>query len=112
MATLTEIITLCKSETDNVNSTFITDSEWTSWINNSYRELYGLITQAFGNDYFVQTPSTGYTFTTDGANSFFSLPADFFKLLGVDLLVSSPGVYVSLKPFDFVDRNRFGQFNS
>ena len=62
--------------------------------------------QKFGADYFTQTPAGGYTFTTDGTNDRYALPAAFFKLLGVDLLISG-SQYVSLKPFAFADRNRY-----
>jgi hypothetical protein len=68
--------------------------------------------QAFGNDYFVQSPAGGYQFTTDGINDHFALPTDFYKLLGVDVQVSSPGMWVALRPFNFADRNRYAVTNS
>jgi hypothetical protein len=112
VTTLATIRTTCQQRSDNVNSTFIATSEWNGWINSSYQELYGLIVQAFGNDYFVQSPSTGYTFTTDGTNQFFALPSDFFKLLGVDLQVSAPNYWVSLKQFTFQERNKLSLTNN
>jgi hypothetical protein len=112
MTTLLQLRDRAKQESDNVGSTFITDAEWNSYIVASYQELYGLITQAFGNDYFTQAPSTGFTITTDGVNQFFALPTDFFKLLGVDLRISSPGNYVALKPFPFAERNQQSLVNS
>lgn len=112
MTTLLQIRDRCKQESDNVNSSFLTDAEWDNLINSSYRELYGLLVQAYGEDYFVQTPQTGYTFTTDGINQFFALPTDFFKLLGVDVMVTSPAQWASLKPFAFADRNRVTMFNT
>ncbi len=36
----------------------------------------------------------------------------FFKLRGVDVQVSSPGQWISLKPFEFADRNRIAVFNN
>lgn len=112
MTTLLELRTRCKEETDSVNESFISDAEWDKYINSSYQEIYGLIVQAYGADYFTQTPSGGYTFLTDGINQFFALPADFFKLLGVDVQVSSPSQWVSLKTFPFADRNRLSVFNN
>ncbi len=110
--TLLEIRNRCKMESDNVGQTFISDFEWDEYIRGSYRELYGLITQAFGNDYFVQTPAAGYTFVTDGVSQYFPLPTEFFKLLGVDLQISSPNYWVALKPFAFADRNRLSISNN
>lgn len=108
---LATIIASCKFQSDNVNQTFISDDEWTSYINSAYQELYGKIVQHFGNDYFVQAPSTGYTFLTDGQSQFFALPEDFFKLLGVDLQLTSQNQWVSLKTFAFADRNRYSLYN-
>ena len=103
--TLLQLRDRCKQESDNVGSSFLTDPEWNSLINSSYQELYGLLIQVYGNDYYVQ--STPFTITTDGINTLFALPPDFFKLLGVDLLINA-GIssYVSLKPFSFADRNQ------
>lgn len=92
-----------------INSSFVSTSEWTDYINGSYQELYGVIVQAYGNDYYVATPSS---FVTDGVNQLFSLPTDFWKLLGVDLRVQASNLWVTVKPFMFSDRNRFGLINS
>jgi len=110
--TLLQLRDRAKQESDNVGQSFVTDAEWTTYINDAYGELYGLIVQHFGNDYFTQSPSTGYTFTTNGTSQFFALPADFFKLLGVDLQVSSPNIWVTLRPFAFSERNRLSVTNS
>lgn len=106
VTTLLDVRNSCKSQTDNINSTFLTDAEWNALINTAYYELYGLIVQTFGSDYFVQSPSSGYTFTTDGINDHFALPSTFFKLLGVDVAITATQ-FVSLKPFAFADRNRY-----
>lgn len=103
--TLAALRLRCQEESDNVNQTYISNAEWLSYINASYAELYGRIVTAFGNDYFTQTPATGYTFVTSGTTQFFALPTDFFKLLGVDLQISAPNYYATLKPFSFAERN-------
>lgn len=125
VTTLLSIRTSCKEETDNVGQSFLTDPEWNRLINKSARDLYGKITQAFGNDYFTQGTEP-YVFTTNGTAQYFTLPDGsasyllpsgatapaFFKLLGVDLAVQgSTQQFVSLKPFAFADRNRFSGFN-
>jgi hypothetical protein len=100
-----------------VNSQFISTSEWNSYINLCAQEVYGLVVQAFGNDYFAQNMGAsgsgtgGYTFTTDGLNQFFALPSDFFKGLGVDLQITSPSQWVALKRFNFEDRNTLSLVN-
>lgn len=111
--TLFQLRERAKSESDNVGQGFVSDAEWNEFIGQSYLELYGLVTEAYGNDYNVQSPNTGYTFTTDGVNQFFALPTNFFKLLGVDLQITgSAGNWVSLKPFTFGERNSLSNWNS
>jgi hypothetical protein len=106
--TLLQLRDRAKQESDNVGQSFITDTEWNNYIAASYQELYGLIVTAFGNDYFVQTPLAPYTFTTDGVNESFVLPAEFFKLLAVDIQLSAPNYWVGLRPFQMSERNDFG----
>ncbi len=103
--TLLELQTAVRQRADMVNSTFISDSELTSYINQSYFELYDLIVTKYGNNYYAAQP---YQFTTDGTNQFYDLPANFYKLLGVDLALSnSQDSFVTLKPFNFIERNRY-----
>lgn len=109
MTTLTQLTTRAQQEADMVNSSFVSSSEWTTYINQSYMELYGVVVQAYGNDYNVASP---YSFVTDGTNSRYALPSDFWKLLGVDLQVQASNLWVTLKPFTFAERNRFGLINS
>jgi hypothetical protein len=91
-----------------VNSTFISDAELNSYINASYYELYDLLVQKYGNDYYMKE----YSFQLQGNVSRYDLPDDFFKLLGVDLEISSgPDGYVSLRPFTLAERNRYSTAN-
>lgn len=110
--TLANLRTLAKQESDNVNQSFISDAEFNRYIQGSYNELFGLIVEAYGDDYFVQTPSAGYQFTTDGVNNRYALPAAFFKLRGVDLQVQTPNQWTTLKPFTMAERNRLSGQNS
>lgn len=103
---LDDIISAAKQRSDMVNSTFVTDAEWQSYVNFSYAELYDLLIQSYGNDYFVASPS--YTFSTDGTNDHYALPSDFYKLLGVDSLVNgNTQTPITLTPFAFQERNQF-----
>lgn len=118
LVSLLTLRTECRSQCDMVNSTFVTDAEFNQYIRNAYSSLYGKIVTAFSNDYFVQTPAAGYTFTTDGVNQLFALPTStgeqlMFKLLGVDVqALGAPSQWISLKPFAFADRNRTAYPNS
>lgn len=108
---------------DQLNSSFLSTSEWNRNIMGSYKELYDLLIAAYGNDYYVNVP---ITFQTDGSSQLFPLPNGsnsftnavtgatitppaFYKLLGLDLQLSpgNPGSYVTIRPFNFADRNRY-----
>lgn len=104
--TLLELQTAVRQRSDMVNSTFISDAELTSYINQSYFELYDILVTAYGNNYYAAIP---YQFQTVYNVSFYDLPEDFYKMLGVDLQItpSSPASWVTLKPFNFIERNRY-----
>lgn len=110
--TLLNLRTQCKTEADMTNASFVSDNEWNTWINRGAQEIYGLTAQVFGADYYVQSPSTGYTFTTDGLTQFFALPTDFFKLLGLDVLYGATNQWIGLKPFAIGDHNKFNATNT
>lgn len=95
---------------DMVNSQFVTDAELNGYINASAQELWDVLAQKFGDDYFVADP---YSFTTDGTNDKYALPADFLKLLAVDVLVNAGTTqYVNVPRFNTMDRNRFGPYGN
>jgi len=105
---LSDLRTASRQRADMVNSQFVTDAELNSYINASYFELYDLLVQKYGNDYYMKE----YTFSLQGNVSRYDLPDDFFKLLGVDLEISAgPDGYVSLKPFTLAERNRYSTAN-
>lgn len=83
---------------------FVSDPELISYINQSYFELYDLLITEY-EDYYVKAP---YIFATDGTTMQYTLPADFYKLLGVDLgLSNTTNAWVTLRKFDFIGRNRY-----
>lgn len=86
------------------NKPFITTQEWNSMISQSRKELYDIIIQKFGNDYYLKTP---YTYTTSQNLQFYPLPDDFYKLLGVEVALNpgDPSSWVTLKKFEFIQRN-------
>lgn len=100
--TLLQLRTQIRQRADIERSQHITDAEINGYINASIRELRDLLIQKFGEDYFVSNS----TITTTSGDDTYDLPADFFKLLGVDLQVAS-GEFITLKPFMFSERNRY-----
>lgn len=100
---------------DRVNSNFVTASEWNSYINQSAFELYDILTTEY-EDYNIAEP---FVFVTTSAQSY-KLPngivADayggigrpLYKLMGVDLgLTSGSNGWLTVKKFDFIQRNRY-----
>lgn len=103
--TLAELRNAVRQRSDMENSQFVKDAEVNSYINQSYFELYDLLVQKYGDNYFVASP---YSFVTDGTSEDYSLPSDLYKLLGVDLALSnSTDSWVTIKPFNFAERNRY-----
>ena len=133
--TLDNIVTRVRERADMVNNNFVTDNEIESYVNQSYFELYDLLVQKYGENYFV----TSRSFDTDGTSSQYPLAPpyasatyidyssggggvnttsmydirldqDFFKLLGVDLKLtpqSGQESWVTIRPFQFAERNRY-----
>jgi hypothetical protein len=104
---LLELRNAVRQRADIVNSTqFYTDEELNSYINQSAFELYDLLIQKYGDNYYVKTPP--YDFFTDGTSEIYPLPSDFYKLLGVDLFLSnSADSRVTVPEFNFSDRNKY-----
>jgi hypothetical protein len=103
--TLLGLRTAVRQRADQENSLFCSDGEVNSYINQSYFELYDLLIQKYGNDYFI---APDYTFTTDGTSDKYALPTDFYKILGVDLLLSGGNSYsLTVRPFQMAERNRW-----
>lgn len=103
--TLAQLRAAVREQADMVNSQFVTDSTLTSFINSSLSELHDLLIQKFGNNYAVAPP---FSYLTDGTSDRYALPEDFYKLLGVDLdLGGDPAMRVTLRPFNFSDRNKY-----
>lgn len=97
---------------DRENSQFLTLPEWNYNINQSAKELYDILITVY-EDYYV---ASRLSITTDGTSSQYDLPngqnysgaSALYKLYGVDCgLDSSENAWVTLKKYNFIDRNRF-----
>lgn len=100
--TLLKLRTQSRLRADKVNSGFILDPELNQYINNSATELYDLLVAAYGNDYYLKK----FTFNTNGTDTSYDLPSDFYKLEGIDLYINSSR-FITLKPYMFNERGRY-----
>lgn len=98
--TLATLKTRCRERADMVDSEFIDDTELLTYINASYTELYDILVSKF-EDYYVAEPTQ---FTISSGSNTYTLPSDFYKLRGVDYLISNSD-WVALKKFNFNERN-------
>ncbi len=110
--TLLQLRTLAIQRANLENSQFVTVPEWNNYVNDSLKELYDLIIQKYGDDYFVQNVS----FQTDGSSFLYPLPdgvlfngaGPFYKFLGLDLALSTTlDSYVTIRSFSFQERNKY-----
>lgn len=109
---LGQIRLMSQQRADLVNSDFVTIPEWNTYINQSYFELYDLLTNVYENWYLAPPVQI----TTDGQTIQYPLPdgvlyggaAPFYKLMGVDCgLANANNAFVTLSRFNFIDRNKF-----
>lgn len=106
--TLLELKTQVRQRADIEKSQFITDSELTTYINNSIAELWDLLLEAYGSEYGVTEP---YAFTTVPNQSRYDLPSDFYDLKGVDVQLDGQQ-WSTVDVFNFNERNRFQNVGS
>ena len=117
---LCEIRYKAKQRADMINSQFISDTEWNTYINQSLFELYDILITTY-EDYYIAPP---IVFTTVANQNFYPLPdgaltfnnqqgtpfvaQPFYKLRGVDLGINSANnAFVTVGNFNFEDRNRY-----
>lgn len=98
--TLAQLKSQARDRADMANSQFVSDSELVNYINGSIAELHDLLIAAYDNEYFI----TEYTFSTVSGTDSYALPADFYKLRGIDSRVGTDQ-WFTLQPFNFNERN-------
>lgn len=96
--TLLDIRTQCRDRADMANTNFISDTELNSYINASIAELYDLLVATFA-DYYIEDE----IFTLTGTN-LRAVPADFYKLRGLDFRISNQD-WITLYKYNFTRRN-------
>jgi len=87
-------------DTTGANGTAVT--ELLRYVNLAYRDLYQQIV-ASKEFYFTTT----FAITITAGTASYALPTDFYKLDGVDMALDNSGRYLTLKPFMFMERNKF-----
>ena len=97
--TLAQLITRVSQRADMVGSAFVSDAEIVDYINVAMAEIHDLLVDKY-EDYYVSTT----TYTLPGGNPG-TLPATFYKALGVDF--DSGGVSYRLKRYSFQERNMY-----
>lgn len=86
---------------DMVHSDFYSTQEKVDLLNGIYPELYDMLVSADENYYVAPY----YTFAVSNATQAYALPADFYKIIGVDFNIG--GLWVTLYNYNEGDRNRF-----
>lgn len=109
---LKDMILSVRRRADIVSQTgFISDAEITEYLNYCISDLYDLLVQAGGQEFFRKTQK----FTTNNNTDTYDLrivAPDFYRLISVDAYLSgdaSPNsnIVLSVKPFMEEERNRF-----
>jgi hypothetical protein len=101
--TLAQLRTSARQRADMENSTKVTDVELNEYINKSAAELYDLLVLA-DPDYYTTTA----LFSLTSASNVYTVPADFYKLRGVDYQADGAD-YVTIHPFNLMERNRLNR---
>lgn len=83
--TLSSLIDQAKDMADMQNTTFVSDTEWTRYLNQGVRELYDLLLEAHGQEYFLKT----FEITLTPPTNTYSLPDDLLAVKGVDYSTTS-----------------------
>lgn len=114
MITLLELRTQSRQRADMERSQLVTDAELTSYVNASTAELYDLLCESYGSEYYVINTEIPVVANQDmyalpDGTLYGNAPA-FYELKGVDLKIANQS-YINVRQFNFNERNRFGDFS-
>ena len=98
--TLAQLITRVRQRADMVGSAFVSDAEIIDYVNVGMAEIHDLLVDKY-EDYYVDSDTT---YTLPGSNPG-TLPATFYKALGVDL--DAGGVSYRMRRYTFQERNMY-----
>jgi hypothetical protein len=89
-----------------VNSQYITDTEVVAYLNSELGELYDLMVDSSEDFYTIN--ATGLTVLGSdpvAGTNYFTVPADFMRLRGMDMLIG--GQWATMRTMEFPERNAF-----
>ena len=99
-ATLAEMRSQVRRETDQEQSTFVSDAEINRWLNQGIAEVWRLLVNADPNRGLVSTTIATTTGTTE-----YALPSGFMAIRGLDYPLGD-GRYCDVQPYAFTERNQ------
>lgn len=119
---LAQVRVLSQQRADRLGSNFVTLPEWNNYITQSYFELYDLLVDLDEDRYMA--PPVFFTTTSGNTNGIYPIPdgsstfqdsngnniipPPMYRLKGLDLaLNSASNAYMTVDPFQFIERNRF-----
>lgn len=94
-----ELIKKIRRLTDQENSAFISDEELLEYVDSAFAEFYDLLVSTY-----EQYNMTFATLITEEDVQIYNLPANFYKLMGVEVKLSS-GRKASLQRVEWSERN-------
>ncbi len=94
MITLAELKLQARQRADMTRSNFVSDSELTSYLNSAIAELYDILCEAYGEDYFL----TEFEFTTTDEEGY-TLPDEFYELKRLDIKLDTEN-WLTLQRFN------------
>lgn len=97
IVTLSELRQQVRERSDMVYSQFVSDAEITRYLNQSLAKLWDLLVQA-NVDYY----NTTETFSISSGTNTHTLPADFYKIRGLDSDLG--GRWLPVWPYNFAER--------
>jgi hypothetical protein len=98
--TLANLRSRTRQRANMENSTFVTDAEFNIYINYSINFLKDILISKVGNDYFASSVN----FTLVNGTEAYSLPADFYKILYVEIL-GDDTYYYKMRRFEISEKN-------
>jgi len=101
--TLTNLIADVRAVADIEGDLHVTDAQITEFLNQGITELYDMLVEARGHEYYL---TSGTVATVSGTETY-SLPTDFMELHKVDIAVN--GSNWDLTPYSLHERNDYNQ---
>lgn len=95
--TLQSLIDDARARADMFDDPNVTDADLTLWINQGIAELWDMLAKADPDQLYLST-----TITTISGEAEYVVPADFYQVRGVDVVVN--GTYYPLPPLTFQER--------